>query len=176
MRINKGVYFLITIMLACTTGMAQMSAPFSMSPIASSNGISSSNGGSPIVMTGSGKCLNVSSGLNALNMSNSARGSFGASCEEKPPAAEMVSITSLNVFPNPTLSTSVLKCDGKFDANLSCQLRIVGMDGKVMMSQMVLMKELVTGYTINASAYPAGAYVVSIDFMSQQYARTLIKL
>jgi hypothetical protein len=176
MRINKGVYFLIIIMLACTTGMAQMSAPFSMSPIASSNGISSSNGGSPIVMTGSGKCLNVSSGLNALNMSNSARGTFGASCEEKAPVAVLVSIASLRVFPNPTHSTSVLKCEGVFDTNLSCRVQIVGMDGKVVMNQMVPMKELVAGHTIDASAYPAGTYVVSVDFMSQQYALKLIKL
>jgi hypothetical protein len=176
MRINKGIYFLIIILLACTTGMAQMSAPFSMSPIASSNGISSSNGGSPIVMTGSGKCLTVSSGLNALNMSNSSRGSFGASCAETPPAAVLLSITSLKVFPNPTHSTSILKCEGKFDANLSCQVRIIGMDGKVVMSQMVPMKDLVAGYTINASAYPVGTYAVSVDFMNQQYALKLIKL
>jgi hypothetical protein len=176
MRINKGPYLLIILLLACTTGMAQMTAPFSMSPIASSNSISSSNGGSPIVMSGSGKCLTVSSGLNALNMSNSSRGTFGASCEEKPPTAVLLSITSLKVFPNPTHSTSILKCEGNFDADLSCQVRIVGMDGKVVMNQMVPMKELVTGYTINASAYPVGTYVVSVDFMTQQYALKLIKL
>jgi hypothetical protein len=176
MRINKGTYLLIIILLACTSGMAQITAPFSMSPIASSNGIISSNGGSPIVMTGTSKCLTVSSGLNALNMSNSSRGNFGASCAEIPPAAVLVSITSLKVFPNPTHSTSILKCEGQFDANLSCQVRIVGMDGKMLMNQMVPMKELVTGYTINASNYPVGTYVVSVDFMSQQYALKLIKL
>ena len=164
-------------LLACTTGMAQMNTSFSMSPIASSNGISAANGGSPIVMSGSAKCLNVSSGLGTLSsMSSNGKGTFGASCVETPPAAVLLSITSLKVFPNPTHSTSILKCEGQFDANLSCQVRIVGMDGKVVMNKMVPMKELVAGYTINASAYAVGTYVVSVDFMNQQYALKLIKL
>ncbi len=176
MRINKGTYLIIIMLLACTTGMAQMSVPFSMSPIATT-GTMTSNGGSPIVMSGSAKCLNVSSGLSTMTAaSNGGKGVFGASCVETPPAAVIVSITSLNVYPNPTHSTSILKIDGHFDANLSCQVSIVGMDGRVMMKQMVAMKEVQAGYTINAGSYAAGTYVVHVDFMSQNYNLRLIKL
>jgi len=176
MRINKGTYLIIIMLLACTTGMAQMSAPFSMSPIATTGAIVS-NGGSPIVMNGAGKCLNVSSGLSTLAAaSNGGKGVFGASCVETAPVAAIISITSLNVYPNPTHNTSILKIDGHFDANLSCQVRIVGMDGRVMMNQMVPMKEVQAGYTINAGSYAAGTYVVSVDFMNQNYSRKLIKL
>lgn len=161
-------------LLACTTGMAQML--FSMSPIATTGTITS-NGGMPIVVSGSAKCLNVSSGISTMTAaSTGGKGVFGASCVETAPAAVIVSITSLNVYPNPTHSTSTLKIDGHFDANLSCQVRIVGMDGKVMMNQMVTMKEVQAGYTINASSYAAGTYVVNVDFMNQNYNRKLIKL
>ncbi len=147
-----------------------------MSPIASSNGITTASGGSPIVMSGTSKCLNVSSGLGTLSsMSTNGKAAFGASCVETPPAAVLVSISSIKVFPNPTHSTSILKCEGQFDVNLSCQVRIVGMDGKVVMNQMVPMKDMVAGYTINASAYANGTYVVSVAFMNQQYAVKLIK-
>ncbi len=173
MRINKGTYLIIIMLLACTTGMAQM---FSMSPIATT-GAASSNGGTPIVLNGSAKCLNVSSGLSTLTAaSNGGKGVFGASCVETVPAAAMVSITSLNVYPNPTHSTSILKIDGHFDADLSCQVSIIGMDGRVMMKQMVPMKEVQAGYTINAGSYAAGTYVVHVDFMSQNYNLKLIKL
>jgi hypothetical protein len=175
MRIKKGPYLFIIMLLACTTGMAQMGGPFSMSPIATSGAIVS-NGGSPIVMNGTEKCLNVSSGLSTMNINNNAKGVYGASCIETPPAAILVSIKSLNVYPNPTHSTSTLKCEGQFDVNLSCQVRIMSMDGKMMMSQMVSMKDVQAGYTINASSYAAGTYVVNVNFMNQNYNIKLIKL
>jgi hypothetical protein len=175
MRINKGTYLIIIILLACTTGMAQMSAPFSMSPIATTGTIVS-NGGTPIVMDGKGKCLNVSSGLSTLNINNSGKGVFGASCVETAPVAAVVSLTSLKVYPNPTHSTSILKCEGQFDANLFCQVRIMSIDGRVMMSQMVAMKDMQAGYTINASSYAAATYVVNVSFMNQNYNLKLIKL
>ena len=65
-------------------------------------------------------------------------------------------IAAINVFPNPTHGLSVIKCEGQFDVNLSCQLTIISMDGRVMSNQMVLMKDMVAGYQINASAYAAG--------------------
>ncbi len=177
MLFKKSTYLILGLLLACTTGIAQLSVPFSMAPIASSNGISVSSGGNPIVMSGNGKCLNVSSGLSTVNVSNNGKGVFGASCVETPPVATvLVSLTSLKVYPNPTHSTSILKCEGQFDANLSCQVRVISIDGKPMMSQIVPMKELVAGYTINANAYAAGNYVVTVEFMSRQYSLKLIKL
>jgi hypothetical protein len=177
MRINKGTYLFIIMLLACTTGMAQLSVPFTMSPLATSSGVYTSNGGSPIVMEGNAKCLNVSSGLGVLNVNNSGKGVFGASCIETPPVATvLVSLTTLNLYPNPTHSTSILKCEGQFDANLSGQVRIMSIDGKMMMSKMVPMKDIQAGYMIDASSYAAGNYVVTLDFMNQHYSKKLIKL
>jgi hypothetical protein len=177
MRISKSTYLIVLFLLAFFAGRAQMSVPFSMSPIAVSNSTITSNGGSPIVMAGTGKCLSVSSGLGVLNVNSNGKGEFGASCKETPPvAAIQVSLNALNLYPNPTHSTSILKCEGSFDANLFCQVRVLSLEGRVMMSQLVAMKEMVAGFTINASAYAAGTYVVSVEFMSQQYSKKLIKL
>lgn len=180
MRINKGTYLFIALMLAFTTGMAQMSMPFSMSPIASVGGNGktiTSNGGNPIMMDGKGKCLSVTSGLRSLEVAANNSGAFGASCLETPPVASvLVEVTNINLYPNPTHSTSILKVDGQFDANLSCQIRIFSIDGKPMFSQMVPLKEVKAGYTLNVAAYAAGTYVVSLDFTDQHYTRKLIKL
>jgi hypothetical protein len=175
MRINKGTYLIIILLLACTTGMAQMNAPFSMSPIATT-GTMVSNGGTPIVLDGNGKCLSVSSGLSTLNISNNGKGVFGASCVETAPVAPVITLTSLNVYPNPTHSTSILKCEGQFDANLFCQVRIISIDGRTMMNQMVAMKDLQAGYTLNVSSYAAATYIVNVSFMNQNYNKKLIKL
>jgi len=175
MHIKKGTYLFIMLMLACVTGMAQ--ATYSISPFAMSAGAVTATGGSPFVGDGKGKCLNVSSGLSTLSQATNAKGVFGAACVETAPVATvLVSLTSLKVYPNPTHTTSILKCEGQFDANLSCQVRILSMEGKPMMSQMVPMKELQAGYTLNVASYAAGTYVVSVDFMSQHYNLKLIKL
>lgn len=177
MAINKGKYLLIILMLAFTTGIAQMSVPFSMSPIATSTAALTSNGGSPIVMTGSGKCLVVSSGLGTMMTSTNGKGVFGAGCIEKAPEATiLVSLTSINVYPNPTHGMSILKCEGKFDANLSGRVTIMGFDGRTMLSQVIPMKEIQAGYQINAAAFAAGTYVISLDVMNQHYTVKLIKL
>lgn len=177
MAINKGKYLLVILMLAFTTGIAQMSVPYSMSPIISSTAALTSNGGSPIVMSGNGPCLVVTSGLSTMVTSSNGHGVFGAGCVEKAPVATvLVSLTSLNVYPNPTHGISILKCEGKFDANLSGRITIMGFDGRTMMSQVVPMKEVQAGYQINAAAYAAGTYVISLDFMNQHYTVKLIKL
>lgn len=176
MRTKKGKYLLLVFLLTCSAGMAQLTVPFSMVPIASSAGGTVITAGIPIMVSGSGKCLNVNSGLSTLNISNNAKGTFGASCVETAPAASVVSLSTLNLFPNPTHSIAVLKCEGQFDANLFCRVGIVSMDGKQMMLKMVSMKELVAGYQIDAAGYPAGNYVVTIGFMNQQSSLKLIKL
>jgi hypothetical protein len=178
MRINKGTYLIICLLLACATGMAQMTVPYNMSPIAVSSGNFTANGGNPIVNDGKSKCLNVSSGLNTMTAaSTGGRGAFGGSCVEVTPVASvLISFKDLNVFPNPTHGLSIVKCEGQFDVNLSCQLTITSMEGRVMSNQMVLMKDMVAGFQINASAYAAGTYIVSVAFMNQTYSKKLIKL
>lgn len=174
MRINKGTYLFIVFLLACTTGMAQMS----MSPMAMATGTVTMSGGNPIVMDGKGKCLNVASGLATMEIIHNGKGVFAASCVETAPVATVLSLTSVQVqvYPNPTHGISTLKCQGQFDANLSCQVRIMSIDGRTMMSKMVLMKDVQAGYTIDASSYAAGTYVVNLSFMSQNYNVKLIKL
>ena len=177
MDFNKGTYLLFCLVFAFTIGKGQIVGPFSMAPIVSSNGSVQSNGGNPIVLSGKSKCLLVSSGLGILAGNNNGKGVFGASCIETAPVSSvLVSLSSLNVYPNPTHNTSILKCGGNFDASLFCQIRIMSMEGRVMMSKMVSMKEVQSGYPIQAGMYPSGSYVVNVDFMSQQYNLKLIKL
>ena len=73
-------------------------------------------------------------------------------------------------------SASILKCEGQFDANLFGQVRVMSIEGRMMMSQMVAMKDIQAGYTINASSYAAGNYVVTLDVKDQHYSVKLIKL
>ncbi len=176
MRIKKGTYLFIALLLAFTAGKAQITMPFSMAPIATSGKLTSS-GGNPIQMDGKGKCLSVSSGLRSLEVTANNSGVFGAACAETPPVATvLVELTSLNLYPNPTHSTSILKVEGRFDANLSCQIKVFSIEGRMMFSQIVAMKDVQAGYTINAGTYAVGNYVVSLDFMDQHYTRKLIKL
>ena len=175
MRINKGVYLFIILLLASTIGMAQMSLSFS--PIAFSKSGVTASGGSPIIIQGKNNCVTVGSGLSALTIAYNNKGEYGVACKEIPPVAHVSNVSvSLKLYPNPTNGPATLKCEGQFDANLSCELRIISLDGKMMMSQMVLMKDVQAGYMINAAAYAAGIYVVSLDFMNQRYNLKLIKL
>ena len=177
MATKKATYFLLVFLLAGFTGMAQISVPFSMSSIATSSTAISSSGGSAIVLTGKGACLTVSSGFGIMGIANNAKGTFGASCVEKAPVATvLVELTDIKLYPNPTHDISILKCQGVFDANLSCQIKVTGLDGKTLFSRIVPMKEVQAGFQINAAAYAAGTYIVSIDFMNQQYTKKLIKL
>jgi hypothetical protein len=178
MRINKGTYLTLALLLACFTGMAQMTAnSFRMSPIVMTSAASTTIGGTVAVFNGGNKCLSVATGLSTLTtIATNGTGKFGASCAEVVPVADVLTITSLTVYPNPTHSLTTLKCDGVFDANLFGQVRIISMDGRVVMSQMVAMQDLKVGYVINAASYAAGTYVVSVDFMSKHYTTKLIKI
>ncbi|MBV9989229.1 MAG: T9SS type A sorting domain-containing protein [Chitinophagaceae bacterium] len=171
MRIKR-TYLMIIMLLACSTGMAQV---FTFSPIASSTGATMTS--SPMINSGKGTCITSSTGIAALRIATNGKGEFGAGCKEVAPVATVVDFSvSLNVYPNPTSGMTTIKCDGQFDANLSCQIRILGMDGRTMMSQMVAMKDVKAGYTVNVAAYAAGTYAVVIDFMSQRYSKKLIKI
>lgn len=177
MGIKKGKYLFICLLFAFAIGKGQIVGAYNMSPIVGSNANGSSNGGNSLVMSGKGKCLVVTSGLGVLAGNSSGKGVFGASCVETAPISSvLVSLRSLNVYPNPTHGNSILKCVGNFDANLFCQIRVLSMEGRVMMSKMVSMKEVEAGYTIQAGMYPAGGYVVNVDFMNLQFNLKLIKL
>ncbi len=165
-------------LLACTTGIAQTAASFIITPIAITSGKTSLIGASPVTMDGGNKCLTVSTGgLRAMEVVMNGNGKFGASCEEVPPVATpLITLTSINIFPNPTHTTTTLKCEGQFDVNLSAMVRVISMDGKIMMSKMISMKELKAGYLIDASSYAVGTYAVTVNFMNQMESRKLIKL
>lgn len=177
MRINKGTYMVVALLLSCFAVKAQSSAvPYTISPIVIANGSTTMIGGTVALIDGGSKCLSVASGLRALDVTANNGGVFGASCAEVAPAGDMLSVTSMNVYPNPTRSLTKLKCDGNFDANLSGQVRIISMDGKVVMSKMVPMQELKSGYVIDASSFASGTYVVSVDFKNKHYTTKLIKI
>ena len=175
MRI-KGLYLVIVLLFTCTTGIAQRFSSLSFSPIASSsNGVTITS--SPFIFSGKGKCLTVSSGMAVLGIANNGKGEFGAGCVEKPPVADVVNFElTLKVFPNPATGPVTLKCEGNFDENLFCQVRVLSIDGRVMMSQMVAMKDVKAGFMFNTAAYAAGTYAVVIDFMNHRYNVKLIKV
>lgn len=175
MRINKGTYLMIIMLLACSTGMAQVFAVLNSSPIASSKGSTITS--SSFVISGKGNCLTSSTGMSVLKIANNGKGVYGAACKETPPVATVVEFSvSLNVYPNPTHGLTTIKCDGQFDANLSCQIRVMSIEGKMMMTQVVSMKDVKAGYTFNAASYAAGTYVVMVDFMNKRYNTKFIKM
>lgn len=176
MRIDRKLYMVVLgLLLVCGAASAQMN--FVMAPISLSNSQATGIGGTPVIVNGQGKCLVVTSGIGALAISNNGKGVFGASCVETAPVAPVtLTLTDLKLYPNPTHNISILKCEGQFDVNLSSMVRVVSMEGRVMMSQMLSMKDLQAGYTLDASKYVAGTYVVTVDFMNQHYSRKLIKL
>ena len=177
MGINKGKYLFISLLFAFAMTKGQIVGAYNMSPIVGSKTNVSSNGGNSLVLSGKDKCLVVTSGLGVMTGNNNGKGVFGASCVETAPASSMlVSLSSLNVYPNPTHGSSILKCAGNFDANLFCQVRVMSMEGRVIMNKMVSMKAVQTGYIIQAGMYPTGSYVVNVDFMNLQYNLKLIKL
>ena len=149
----------------------------SFSPIAFSNSGVTAAGGSSIIINGSSKCLTTGNGLNALTIVYNNKGAFAESCKEVAPVANITNVSvSLKLYPNPTNGPVTLKCEGQFDANLYSQIRITSMDGRTMFSQLVLMRDIQSGYLLNVAAYPAGTYAVSIDFMNQRYNSKLIKM
>jgi len=169
---------MLTFVMFCTAGMAQNTMTYSMTPIVISGKSGMAIGAAEsVVFDGKGKCLSVVTGIRTLEVASNNKGTFGSSCVETAPVATvLMELTSLIVYPNPTHNISILKCDGQFDVNLSCQVRVMSMDGRPMMSQMVSMKAIKAGYQIDASAYAAGTYVITVDFMTQHYTLKLIKL
>jgi hypothetical protein len=116
-------------------------------------------------------------GLSALRIATNASGSFGAGCVETPPVATPVEFSvSLSLYPNPTRGMTTIKATGgQFDASLSCQIRIMSVDGKIMVNKMVPMNEMKSGFVFDASAFAVGTYVAIIEFMNQRYPLKFIK-
>jgi hypothetical protein len=164
---------MIIVMLACVSGKAQMGM---FSPMASSTSGYTTTA-SPFIIDGKGKCLVAGSGLAALRIANNAKGSFGEGCKETPPVATPAEFSvSLTLYPNPTRGMTTIKATGgQFDASLSCQIRIMSVDGKIMLSKMVPMSEMKSGFVFDASAFAVGTYVAIIEFMNQRYPVKFIK-
>lgn len=164
---------MIIVMLACVAGKAQMGM---FSPMASSSSGYTTTA-SPFIVDGKGKCLVAGSGLTALRVATHAKGSFGAGCAETAPVATPAEFSvTLGLYPNPTKGMTTIKATGgQFDASLSCQIRIMSIDGKIMLNKMVPMSEMKSGFVFDASAYAVGTYVAIIEFMNQRYPVRFIK-
>lgn len=176
MRINKSTYLVLALLLTSVLGKAQSTA-FSMSPIFMSSASTTTIGGHAVQAEGGTSCYTVATGLRTLTISMNAAGSkFAEGCTEKPPVAQLLTLTSLKVFPSPVHTLTTLKCEGNFDANLSCQVKVISIDGRILMNKMVAMKEILAGYPIDASSYAAGTYVVTVAFMNEQHSVKFIKI
>lgn len=176
MPIKLRTYFSVLLLLACSSGMAQLTSSYSFSSLSFGNGTLVST--ESVMINSTVKCLSISNGISTMQVSKNGTGVFGASCNAIPPVAPTVFdfSMSLSVYPNPTKGMSILKAKGQFDQDLSCMVRVMSIDGKMMMSQMVPMREVVSGYSINANAYAPGKYIVSVEFMGQRYNMTLVKI
>ncbi len=170
MLIKKLTYIIFFLVLACTSGGAQMSISF----IGTNSGIIST----PSVNTsGSSKCMVIGGSVMALNIANNGTGVFDISCQEKPPVADTARFALLlNVYPNPTNGSAMLKVTGDFDQNLFCQVKVVSMNGKMMLGQSVPMSKIKTGYQINGSGWAAGMYIVMVEFMNKRFSLQLTRL
>ncbi|MBW0176346.1 T9SS type A sorting domain-containing protein [Sediminibacterium sp.] len=160
----------MVLVLACTSGKAQMSISF----LSSNSGIVSTPS---VNISGSAKCLSIGGSATSLTIANNGTGLFQAACQEKPPVADTTRFSlSLNVYPNPTRGSTMLKAAGDFDQNLFCQVKVVALDGKVILGQNVAMSKIKAGYMINGNAWAAGVYVVIVEFMNKRYSLQLSKL
>jgi hypothetical protein len=171
MPIKKISYLLLGILLFTSiAGKAQMGMSFMSG---SGNIVTTPS----ITVNGNAKCLTVGGAASVLNIAHNGTGLFGAGCKEGVPAADTASFSlSLNVYPNPTRGATMLKATGDFDASLSCMVKVVAMDGKVMFGQMVPMANVKAGFMINGHAWAAGNYTVVIELMNKRYSLRLIKL
>ena len=169
MLTKKLTYIIVFLVLACA-GKAQMSISF----LGTNSGIIATPS---VNISGSGKCLSIGGSASALNIANNGTGLFQAACQEKPPVADTMRFSlSLNVYPNPTRGSAMLKAAGEFDQNLQCLVKVMAMDGKVMLGQMVPMSKVKAGYMINANSWAAGIYVVTVELMNKRYSLQLSKL
>ncbi len=172
MQLNRKTYLLIFMLLASSASMAQLMTSFSMSAIGGMKGSVAVS--LPILMEGKGKCLTISNGISTLNIAENGNGVFGNSCKEIAPVASFS--LSLTVYPNPTRGMSLLKCQGSFDTNLSCLVKVVAMDGTIVMNKMAAIASIQSGLMINMSEQMAGNYTVIIEVMNRKYNLRLIKL
>ncbi len=155
---------------ACTSGKAQMSISF----LSTNSGIISTPS---VNISGSSKCLVIGGSAASLNIANNGTGAFDPSCKEKPPVADTMRFSlSLNVYPNPTRGSTMLKASGEFDQNLSCIVKVVAMDGKVLLGQSVPMSKIKAGFMINGNSWAAGDYTVVVELMNKRYTLRLIKI
>lgn len=173
MPIKKLTYFILFLVLACTTGRAQVSS-MGTSFLSGNGGIVTTPS---ILVAGTGKCLVVSGSAGVLGIANNGTGLFGAACTEKTPTADTTTFSlSLNMYPNPTRGSTMLKATGDFDEKLSCLVKVVTMEGKVLLGQMVPMGVVKAGFMINGNAWASGTYVVVVELMNKRYSLKLQKL
>jgi len=160
----------VFVVLACVSGKAQMSISF----LSTNSGIVSTPS---VNISGSSKCLVIGGSAATLNIANNGTGAFDPTCQEKPPVADTTRFSlSLTVYPNPTRGSTMLKAAGEFDQSLSCLVKVIAIDGKVMLGQMVPMNKVKAGYMIDASHWAQGTYTVVVELMNKRYTLRLIKI
>lgn len=170
MPIKKLTYIIVFLVLACVSGKAQMSISF----LSTNSGIISTPSAN---IGGSSKCLVIGGSASTLNIANNGTGAFDPTCQEKPPVADTMRFSlSLNVYPNPTRGSTMLKASGEFDQNLFCQVKVITLEGKVLLGQNVAMSKIKAGYMIDASHWAQGTYTVVVELMNKRYALRLIKI
>lgn len=177
MRFNKGTYLLVVALLISLAGKSQLMTSFAFSAMGGgSNGIMGLS--SPIMLDGKAPCLTVTNGVKLMSIAENGTGAFAASCKETAPVAPSPAAISLSltVYPNPTKGMSILKCQGSFDAGLSCKIQVVGMDGRVLLSRVAAVTAVQAGLMIDMSAQAPGTYSVIVELMNQRYSLRLIKL
>lgn len=167
--------FICLLMFSYYHGTAQFFHSFS--PIAYSKNGLTATGGNTIIINGKSKCLIVASGISSLNIANNGNGIFSTVCKEVSPIANVAGTSvSMILFPNPVISEAKIIFTGQVDANLSCQISVMNIEGKLLLNKIVLMKEVQIGYMFQAGLFPAGTYLVAVEFMNKVYTMKLIKL
>jgi hypothetical protein len=172
-RIFRGVYLLVSILIFTTAGSAQIHTSFSFGTIGNSTGTLLTSSGGAILIKGKSTCLKLESGLVTM-APDSALGIFSTLCEEKPPVG-LASTIELTVYPNPTNGSSWLKAVGYIDPNMEATVRVITITGNVVIERKVSSSAFQGGYLINLASNPSGAYIVSLDMGGRHYEYKLIK-
>lgn len=171
----KGCFiFCLGLLFSSEAAKAQMAINFS--PIAYSTSGVTATGGSPFTFFEKTKCLVMGNGMTVLTVVFNNKGEFAKSCSENIPRTSLnTTMYSLRVFPNPTNGPATVQCEGSFDINAIGHLKMIGLDGKLVMAQTVVMKELQAGIIIQTGLFSSGTYLISVDYMNQHFSSKLLK-
>jgi len=171
MRIKQAFFcVLVLLCIACKSMYAQIAFSF----LTKNQGVISTPS---VNVAGNVKCVLLSGSAATLNIANNGRGLFKEACEELPAlgAMKIVSI-SLNLFPNPVRNDAVLKAIGVFDSAIPCLIKLISRDGKNLFVESRTLRDLQTGYKIQATRLSPGTYFVVLEVLDQKYVLQFARL